>query len=98
MEELSRGGDVAEIARRHDVRPRTLAWWRSELVRRARERPAPGPRLLPVVVGRARGPTLDVRTVDALDVVVELEAARVVVRGAVSAQHLAAIVSAARTC
>lgn len=93
IEELAKGGDAAEIAARHGVRPRTLVWWRSELARRARKVPASAPRLLPVVVDRSSAPSND-----SLDVVVELGSARVVVRGVLTARHLAAIVAAARAC
>jgi len=34
LEELARGGDAEELARRHGVRVRTLIWWRSQLGRR----------------------------------------------------------------
>ena len=99
VEELSRGEDAESIARRHGVKARTLVWWRSELVRRAREKPASasGPRLLPVVVDRSRRAIVEVRD-DVLDVVVELDAARIVVRGAIRPEHLAALVAAARSC
>ena len=99
VEELSRGEDAESFARRHGVRARTLVWWRSELVRRAREKSpaAPVPRLLPVVVAGARRAIVDVPD-DVLDVVVELDAARVVVRGALRPEHLAALVTAARSC
>ena len=97
VDELSRGEDAESIARRHGVRARTLVWWRSELVRRAREKPAAGPRLLPVVVDRSRRAIVDIHD-DVLDVVVELGDARVVVRGAMCPEHLAALVTAARSC
>ena len=97
--ELSRGEDAESIARRHGVRTRTLVWWRSELARRAREKPGStsAPRLLPVVVDRSRRALVEVRD-DVLDVVVELDAARIVVRGAIRPEHLAALVAAARSC
>ena len=97
VDELSRGEDAESIARRHGVKARTLVWWRSELVRRAREKPTSTPRLLPVVVDRSRRAIVEVRD-DVLDVVVELDAARVVVRGALRPEHLAALVTAARSC
>ena len=99
VDELSRGEDAESIARRHGVKARTLVWWRSELVRRARKKPtsAPGPRRLPVVVDRSRRAMVSVRD-DVLDVVVELDTARVVLRGALSPEHLAALVAAARSC
>ena len=99
VEELARGGNAEEIAQRYGVRPRTLVWWRSELTRRARSAAEPGPRLLPVVVERSprRESREDIRE-GALEVVVELGAARVTARGAVSPEHLAAIISATRAC
>ena len=99
VDEMARGEDAESIARRHGVKARTLVWWRSELVRRAREKSAaaPAPRLLPVVVDRSRRAIVEVRD-DVFDVVVELDAARVVVRGALRPEHLAALVTAARSC
>ena len=93
LEELARGGDSAEIARRYGVRERTLIWWRSELQRRSRKKTKQ--RLLPVVVAP--------RPVEAarpeLEIVVEVGPSRMVLRGAVSAEHVAAIVAAsARAC
>jgi hypothetical protein len=93
LEELARGGDAKEIARRYGVRERTLIWWRSELRRRPSKRPRQ--RLLPVVVAS--------RHVDAtrpdLEVVVEVGMTRMILRGVVSAEHVAAIVTASmRAC
>ena len=94
--ELDATGDTAEVAWRHGVRTATLIWWRSELRKRARG--AATPKLLPVVVRESSArAALDIAT--ALEVVVEIGAARVTMRGAVSPEHLAAVVSAAaRTC
>ena len=94
--EIAQAGDARAVARRHGVKERTLIWWRSELRRRARK--SSSPRLLPVVVraAPARAPAVQV---DQLEVFVEVGAARMTLRGAVSAEHLAAIVSAsARAC
>ncbi len=90
MDEITRGGDAEAIARRHGVRASTLRWWGTELRRRARERPASAT-FLPVVVAPpvvpdALGVSGDV------DVVVEVGAGRVSLRGAVSAAHVEAIV------
>ncbi len=98
IEELAQSGDAEEIARRHGVKARTLIWWRSQLRKKARERTGGKPRLLPVVVRSApragRAPAES-----ALEVFVEVGAARMTLRGAVTAEHLAAIVSAsARAC
>jgi transposase-like protein len=94
--EFAQAGDARAVARRHGVKERTLVWWRSELRRRARE--GTGPRLLPVVVS-ASPPRMSAVSVDELEVFVEVGAARMTVRGAVSAAHLAALVTAsARTC
>jgi len=93
--EIAQAGDARAVARRHGVKERTLIWWRSELRRRARES---SPRLLPVVVRTARAHVPAVQ-VDQLEVFVEVGAARMTLRGAVSVEHLAAIVSAsARAC
>ncbi len=90
VEELAKGGDADAVARRHHVRARTLCWWRSELRRRARETGGDlGPRMLPVVVTDARnGPALG----HALEVVIEVGAARFSARGDLSPDHLAALV------
>ena len=93
LRELSETGDARAVARRHGVRVQTLTWWRSEVRRREREASS-SPRLLPVVV-RATPPPGS----DGLEMVVEVGAARITVRGAVSAEQLTAIVSAsARAC
>jgi transposase-like protein len=92
LEELGETGDAAAMARRHGVRLGTLVWWRSELRRRRRE--GAGPRLLPVVV-RASRPACNEERGASLELVVEVGSARITVRGAVTAEHLAAIVSTA---
>jgi transposase-like protein len=98
VEELAQGGDADEIARRHGVKTRTLIWWRSQLRRKAREKTSRAPRLLPVVVRPAPRAAAASREAP-LEVFVEVGAARMTLRGAVTPDHLAAIVSAAaRTC
>ena len=96
IEELAAAGDARAVARRHGVKVRTLIWWRSEL--RKRSRNAAGPRLLPVVV-TAESECVSGSRHDELEVFVEIGGARMTVRGAVTADHLAAIVTAStRTC
>ena len=98
VEELAQGGDADEVARRHGVKTRTLIWWQSELRRKSLAKSSKKPRLLPVVV---RAPLRPVHAAPewALEVVVEVGAARMTLRGAVTAEHVAAIVSAsARPC
>lgn len=93
IEELTRGGVASEIARRYGVKEGTLIWWRSELTRRARRKAKQ--RLLPVVVAprRVEAPRAE------LEIVVETGLTRMVLRGNVSPEHVAAIVSAsARAC
>jgi len=58
--EVDRGGAIAEVARRHRVRPKTLSWWRWQL-RRGEKIEPPSPKLLPVhvpngeaIIGRSR--------------------------------------------
>ncbi len=97
VEELARGDDAAEVARRHGVKARTLVWWRSELARRGRKRRKSAPRLLPVVVDASLCAVPGGHD-DTVEVVVEVGAARVVARGAITPAHLAAIVAAARPC
>ena len=88
--ELSRGGDAEQIASRYGIRASALKWWRWEFARRARET---GPRLLPVVVEPAREQRVEMHD-DALEIIVESDAVRVCVRGAVSPEHLAALMGA----
>jgi transposase-like protein len=98
LEELEQSGDAKSIARRHGIREKTLLWWRTELRRRACDRHGdlPGPRLLPVVVGPA---TVAAASSPQVEVLVESGAARMTVRGAVSPEHLAALMTAAsRRC
>jgi len=89
--ELTQTGDVEGIARRYGVRPKTLVWWRSELERRGRIAAERGARLLPVVVS---APTRGAHASADLEVVVEVGRTRMTMRGAVTAEHLAALVSA----
>lgn len=98
--EVEASGDAEAVARRHGVKASTLRWWRTELRKRAR--PVASPRLLPVVVSAepARIPPR-VRGDEAasLEVLVEIGATRMTLRGDVSTEHLAAIVTAAaRPC
>lgn len=96
IEELAQTGDAEGIARRHGVRAKTLRWWRSELRRRGRKPSPVATRLLPVVVSSA--PPRTVASSD-LEVVVEVGPMRMTMRGAVTAEHLAALVAAsARAC
>lgn len=91
VEELRSQGDAEAIARRYKVRARTLIWWRAELARRAREGKRGGPRLLPVVLG-AEPKLVASERPHAIEIVVEVGAARMSARGAVTAEHLAAVV------
>ena len=93
MAEFAATGDARAVARRHGVRESTLRWWRTELRRRARE--GSSARLLPVVVRGAPPPAF----ASELEVIVEVGGTRMTMRGAVTAEHLAAVVTAsARTC
>ena len=93
IDELARGGDADEIAREHGVRKRTLIWWRSQLRKKSRDKRARKPRLLPVVV-RTPARATPAGPEHGLEVFVEVGAARMTLRGAVTGEHLAAIVSA----
>ena len=98
LDELAEGGDAEEVARRHGVRARTLLWWRSQLRRRPPAKSSKRPRLLPVVVRSAARP-VGATPESALEVVVEVGTTRMTLRGAVTAEHLAAIVAASsRAC
>jgi transposase-like protein len=100
VEELARGGDATEIAQRDGVTVSTLTWWRFQLRKRAQgksERPKREPRLLPVVVGTDAKPNC-APTESSLEVLVEVGATRMTLRGAVTAEQLAAIVAASRAC
>ena len=99
MLEVDATGNAQAIAQKHGVREKTLRWWCSELRRRARTRGS-SPRLLPVVVKTPKSQPPVSRSVHAavvastaLEVLVELGAARITLRGAVTAEHVAAIVS-----
>lgn len=99
LEELAQGGDAGEIARRHGVRTRTLIWWRSELRRKSRDKEGRKPRLLPVVVRTPARAAHPAGSEQGLEVFVEVGAVRMTLRGDVTGEHLAALVSAsARGC
>jgi transposase-like protein len=87
--EVAAGGDAEAIARRHGVCASTLRWWGTEFRRRARERPASATFLPVVLASTAPAP---VAFAGDVDVVVEVGAGRVSLRGAVSAAHVEAIV------
>ena len=96
--ELAATGDARGIARNHDIKERTLKWWRAELHRRGRKRGrgSARPRLLQVVV---KAPLVSSPVSDDLDVLVEIGSTRLSMRGGVRPEHLAAIVAAAaRAC
>lgn len=95
--EVEAAGDLEGVARRHGVKAGTLKWWRTQLRKRARTSARPSPRLLPVVMKDAAAtPAL---AHDPLEVFVEVGTTRMTLRGGVSAEHLAAIVTAAaRSC
>ena len=91
--EVGPGGDVRGVARRHGVTERTLRWWRSELRRRSRK--GPRTRLLPVMV---EAPLTDSGHGSA-EILIEIGMTKITLRGAVSVEQLAAIVTAVtRAC
>jgi transposase-like protein len=89
-DEVAAGGDADVIARRHGVRASTLRWWGTEFRRRAREAPESAT-FLPMVVApaAARAP---VALASDVDIVVEVGAGRLSLRGAVSAAYVEAII------
>lgn len=91
--ELEATGDVRAVARRHRVHERTLIWWRAELRRRSRS--ATTPRLLPVVVSEAARRAIALPSCGGIEVFVEVGAARITLRGAVAAEHITAVITAA---
>jgi transposase-like protein len=98
IEELAQGGSPEEIAARYGVKPRTLIWWRSQLRRKSQAKTGKKPRLLPVVV-RSTARPVSAAAESALEIFVDVGAIRMTLRGAVTAEHLAAIVTASsRAC
>ena len=96
MAEIGVSGDADTIARRYGIKASTLRWWRTEL--RKRDRSVASARLLPVVVKPAR-PRDRVDEAESLKVLIEIGATRMTLRGDVSTEYLAAIVTAAaRAC
>jgi transposase-like protein len=89
VDEVARGGDGEAIARRHGVRASTLRWWGTEFRRRARALPRAAT-FLPIVVAPAAASSGS--SPADVDVVVEIGAGRVSLRGALSAAHIEAIV------
>jgi transposase-like protein len=91
LAEVDDGAEIEDVARQHGVRAKTLAWWRTELQRRARKRT--GPRLLPVVLSAPRPIAAGV------EILVEVGATRMHLKGAVTAEYLGAVINAvARRC
>ena len=95
MAEVEVEGSVVEVARRHGVSDRTLAWWcwklRGERRRTAME--AEAPRLLPVVL-RDCG----IASAAAPDVIVEWGDVRVRVAPGTNVAYVVALVGALRAC
>ena len=97
LEEVTKGESARDVATRYGVREKTLIWWRSELERRSRKKPRP--RLLPVVVAAEPRANLRSEAEGSMFVEIEFAGLRMSMRGAVSPEHLAAIVKAsAREC
>ena len=95
VDEWAAGGDPEQIARRHSVTTKLLLWWRSELSRRARRAVGDStPTFLPVVVAPAQTPSAQTSddALASLDLVVEVGAARMSLRGAIDTAHIEAIV------
>ena len=88
-------GSVVEVARRHGVSDRTLAWWCWKLrgERRHRAIEAEAPRLLPVVL-RDRGLVGGA----APEIVVEWRDVRVRVAPGTDVGYVAALLEALRAC
>jgi transposase-like protein len=90
--EVERGGSVGEVARRLEVRPRTLSWWRWNLGRKKstvkRER---GAEFLPVVLA-------DSRALRGAAAPIEIDAGGVMVRvePGTDVEYIAALVFAIR--
>lgn len=60
VREVESGSSIAEVARRHSVRPRTLSWWRWQLRRGKVARSATkAVHMVPVRVREAARPTVD---------------------------------------
>jgi hypothetical protein len=91
--ELRQTGDAAGLAQKHGVREKTLVWWKTELARRAQRRAQP--RMLPVVMTPVAPEPKGANASNDLEVFVEMRGRRITVRGALSAEQLAAIVTAA---
>lgn len=85
LAEVDEGAEVEDVARRHEVRAKTLIWWRTELKRRARKRT--GPRLLPVIVSSPRP------TPGGIEILVEVGAARMHLKGGITAEYLGAVIN-----
>ena len=84
--EVAAGATVGDVATRHGVRPRTLAWWRWRLGAES------APRLLPVIVSR-RNTSADVQR-KGVEVVVSDVRLRIEVGADVA--YVAALVDALR--
>ena len=87
MSEIERGERIADVARRHRVQPKTLAWWRWKL--RAPRTSSVDARLLPVVVKQAEA---------RFESLIELRVRDVTVRiaGGADVAYVAALVDALR--
>ncbi len=98
VEELADGVDADTIVRRYGVKKWTRIGWRSQFRATPLATATRAPRLLPVAV-RAAPLNAVVSRDSVLEVVVDVGTLRLTLRGEITAEHLAALVSAsARAC
>ena len=84
---MDRGERIADVARRHRVRPETLTWWRWKL----RTLPPEEPRFLPVVVKRPQA------IVDAGAIELRIRDVIIRIAGETDVTYIAALVQALRS-
>ena len=94
LAEVHQGESIEVVARRHQVRPRTLQWWAWQLRREAGRGKSRAPRLLPVVVRHPSAtPIVEHRASDIAVVVADV---RVHLQVGTDVAYVSALVAALR--
>jgi hypothetical protein len=95
--ELEAGASAKGLARRYQVRMRTLLWWQAEFRRRSRRRPKEQ-RLVAVELTKSSQGfgASEPRMMPELEAAFETKRGRLTVRGALSAEHLSALAEVLR--
>ena len=94
LAEVHRGESIEAVARRHQVRPRTLQWWAWQLRREAGRGKPRAPRFLPVLVRQPSATSIEERP--ASDIAIVVADLRVHLHAGADVAYVSALVAALR--